>query len=104
MRSPTPPHVLYDWHSRWLRGEKVQYTHDPECGWFVTRYVPRGAPIPASIYMQQDIDPNTGELLTDEVLKAEILGEYLDPEEAWLRLAKRPICKLYYMDLLRRLM
>jgi hypothetical protein len=104
MRRPTPRSVLYDWHARALRGEKVRYTHDPEAGWFVTRFVPRGAPIPASIWLEQDIDPETGELLGDEVWRAEILGESRDPEETWMRCAKRPICKLYYDQLLARLM
>jgi len=104
MRNPTPHSVLYDWHMRAIRGEKVRYTHAPECGWFVTRYIPRGAPIPASIYMEQPTDPETGELIGDEVFRAEILGAPMDAEEAWLRLAKRPICRLYYLELVGRLM
>jgi hypothetical protein len=79
-------------------------TMTPECGFFVTRFVPRGSPIPASIYMRQDIDPDTGELMSDEVLCAEILGDALDVEECWLRCAKRPICRLCYNQLLGRLM
>lgn len=87
-----------------LRGEKVKYHLDPEAGWFVTRFIPRGAPIPASIWLEQPIDTETGELFGDERWRAEILGEERDPEETWLRCAKRPICKLYYDQLLSRLM
>ena len=104
MRVPTPKAELYRWHERAIRGEKVAYHHTPECGFFVTRFVPRGSPIPASISMRQVIDPVTGELMEDETLEAEILGEPRDPDEVWMRTAKRPICRLYYLELLGKLM
>lgn len=81
----------------------MKYTHDPECGYFATRFSLKGGTIPASIYMDQPVDIETGELTGDETLKAEILGETVDPEEAWLRLAKRPICKEFYLELMGKL-
>ncbi len=104
MRTPTPKDVLYAWHNAAIRGLKPQTTMEPQAGFFLTRFMPRGAPIPASIYMRQDIDPETGELCNDEIMCAEILGERTDPEETWLRCARRPICRLYYQHLLGKLL
>ncbi len=54
--------------------------------------------IPASIYLEQQTDPETGELVADEVLRAEIAGEPVeDVEEAWLMFAKRPCCRGEYL-------
>ncbi len=99
MRRPTPRDVAWDWHSRALRGEKVPI-HDstPQCGYYLTRLVARGAYVPGSIWLEQIIDPETGELLEDERYRAEILGEEVEPNDAWLWLSKRPICRLFYLE------
>lgn len=99
MRRPTPREHVYDWHSRAIRGERMPI-HDstPHAGWYLARLQARGAYVPGSIWLEQPTDPDTGELIGDEVYRAEILGEPRDADDAWLWLAKRPICKLYYMQ------
>jgi hypothetical protein len=74
--------------------------HDstPQAGYFLTRLVARGAYVPGSIWLEQQVCPETGELLADEVYRAEILGEEVDANEAWLWLSKRPICRLFYLE------
>lgn len=99
MRKPTPHDIVWDWHRRAIRGERVPI-HDstPQAGFFLTRLVARGALVPGSIWLEQIVCPETGELLQDERYRAEILGEEVEPNDAWPWLAKRPICKLFYME------
>lgn len=99
MRTPTPREAAYAWHARAIRGEKVLiHEGEPQCGFYLTRLVARGALVPGSIFLEQIIDEETGELMSDEVFRAEILGEPQDPNDAWLHFAKRPICRLFYMQ------
>ena len=84
----------YDWHKRALGGEKPPIHSEPECGWFLYKS-PHGM-IPASIYWEACPVDDDGEIIGDEVLRCEIGGEYRDPEEYWLHLAKRPITKEEY--------
>ena len=98
-RLPTPRDIAYAWHARAIRGEKVSiHEGDPQCGYYLTRLVARGAFVPGSIWLEQIVCPETGELLSDERYRAEILGEEVDAGDAWIWLAKRPICKLFYME------
>lgn len=99
MRKPTPHDVLFDWHRRALNGERPPiWESHPQCGFFLTRLVARGAYVPGSIWVEQIIDPETGDLIADERYRAEILGEEVEPVDAWLWLSKRPICKLFYLE------
>ena len=99
MRTPTHHDAIWDWHRRAIRGERVPiHEGTPHAGYYLTRLVARGALVPGSIWLEQHVDPDTGELTGDERYRAEILGEEVDPCEAWLWLAKRPICKLFYME------
>ena len=86
MRRPTPVAVLHAWHSAALRGLSPANDGTPRCGWYKRRLVRGGVFVPARIWMVQDICPETGELLSDEVLRCEVNGIAADPEEA-LRLA-----------------
>lgn len=99
MRTPTPRDQIYLWHSKAIRGERVPiHESDPQAGYYLTRLVARGALVPGSIWLHQVIDPETGQLAEDERYRAEILGEEVEPNDAWLWLARRPICKLFYME------
>lgn len=92
MRRPTPASVLYDWHRRALAGERPPVLEDePQCGWFRLRLVRLGPWCPARIWMEQEIDPETGELCADETLRAEVLGQPRDPRRLWLSVAGKPI-------------
>lgn len=100
MRTPTPNHVLYSWWNAAVHGERLP-THESEvhCGLFKKRLVARGPWVPASIYIERTVCPDTGELLSDERLRCEINGNAADPEEAWVWLARNPITQDEY-DLL----
>ncbi len=104
MRQPTPREDLYYWHGLALRGLQPPITMEPEAGWFVTRFSLKGGPIPASIWLEQPIDAETGELIGPEKWRAEILGEEMDPEEVWMKCAKRPVCRSFYLELLGKLL
>jgi hypothetical protein len=98
VRTPTPHEQVWDWHRRALQGERMPI-HDstPQAGYYLARLVARGAYVPGSIWLEQPVDPDTGELVGDERYRAEILGEEVEPNEAWLWLSKRPICRLEYL-------
>ena len=76
-------------------------THEdePHCGLFKKRLVARGPWVPASIYVERTVCPDTGELLSDERLRCEINGHDADPVEAWTWLARFPISQSEYDDL-----
>lgn len=101
MRRPTPRTVLYAWHSAMMRGQRPP-THDgePECGWFKTRLVKLGPWVPARIWCEREIDPATGELTEDEVLRCDVGGERRNPERAWTFL--KPISREDYDALVLR--
>lgn len=83
MRRPTPQALLYAWHNAVL-GDLEHVTDDtPQCGWFKRKLVKGGVYVPARIWMVQEIDPETGELLSDEILQCEVNGRSADPEDAW---------------------
>jgi hypothetical protein len=39
----------------------------------------------------QDIDPDTGELMSDEIIRMEIDGKEVNPWNNWMYVASRPI-------------
>jgi hypothetical protein len=59
--------------------------------------------VPARIWLDQDIDPVTGELRADERLQCEVNGQYADPLDAWQWLCGNPISEreFRYMEALR---
>lgn len=91
MRRPTPREILYEWHSRALAGLKPVIDGTPHCGWYKRKLVKNGVFVPARIWMFQDVDPETGELLSDELLQCEVNGRPADPEEAWSWICSNPI-------------
>lgn len=114
-RAPTPEAVLYDWHSRAMRGEKQPvHESEPHCGWFVRSFSDRGLLYPAMIYMDQNICEETGELLSDERLRClvarpgdawpSVAGHEVDPYEEWAYLAKRPIAREEYHILMQQVL
>lgn len=103
MRTPTPRAELYDWHSRALRGEKPVIDDTPQCGFFKRKLVRGGVFVPAQIWMWQDIDPETGELLSDEELQCEVNGVRADPFDAWTWICGNPITEAEYRYLEARI-
>lgn len=100
MRLPTPHPELYFWHTEALAGRKPATTEEPHVGWFVRRMEAKSPLLPASIYMEQIVDPDTGELIADEVMKCEVCGVERDVESEWLYLATRPISEAEYLKLM----
>lgn len=113
-RMPTPESDLYRWHSAMMRGEaQPVWEGEPQAGWFVRSYSYRGLLYPAMIFWDQPVD-DEGELIGDETLRcivvrpeepwATFAGTEVDPIGEWLQLAKRPIPKEEYTDLMLWLM
>ena len=91
MRRPTPHTQLYAWHTAALRGLAPVIDNTPQCGFYKRKLVKGGVFVPARIWMFQDIDAETGELLSDELLQCEVNGTYADPEDAWSWICSHPI-------------
>ena len=96
MRAPTTNAEALRWHNQALNDMALHLpvavdNHDPQCGWFITKLVSGGPWVPARIWLEQEVCPETGELLGPEILKCEINGRERDPIEAWPWLASNPI-------------
>lgn len=101
MRTPTPIDVQYAWWRAALRDPSTpRHDADPQPGFYQRRAVRGGPWLPVKVWLQQDIDPQTGELESDESLKAEELGRPVDPHASWTYL--RPIPEEEYHDILSR--
>lgn len=110
MRAPSVDPLA--WHRAALAGERPPiHEGDVQCGWFLFKparqwveditgghYV-TFAPIPARIWMERDIG-EAGELLSPEVLRAEIGDQRAEPEAVWLMLCKRPISETEYHEMM----
>lgn len=99
MRRPTPLTELYRWHRESLAGKKPQITSEPQCGFFKRTMVKGGAPVGARIWMEQPTDPDTGELVGDEVMRCDVGGKERDPTDEWVWLADYPISEADYLYL-----
>jgi hypothetical protein len=101
IRQPSPAARLYAWHRAAIAGE-APAIHDglPECGWYKRRLVKGGPWIPVRIFVQREVDPETGELLGPEVLVADADGKLADPTHHWTYLT--PITRAEYEALLFR--
>ncbi len=70
---------------------------EPQAGFYAVRKFrygewPTGPFIPARIWWEpSQIDPETGELLSDEQCRAEVDGQRVDPWRDWTWIARRPI-------------
>jgi hypothetical protein len=103
MRRPTPVAGLHAWHAAALRGLGPANDGTPRCGWYKRRLVRGGVFVPARIWLVQDICPETGELLSDEVLRCEINGFAADPEEAWTWISGHPVTEQEFRYLAARI-
>lgn len=74
---------------------------NPLPGFYQTRAVRNGPWLPAIIWTEPgDVDPETGELMSDDVLCCMINGRRVDPYERWTWLAGHPISADQYFALL----
>lgn len=107
MRDPTTEAAALAWHTQALNDKALHLAVEaefetPHCGWFLARMARGGPPVPARIWLEQEVCQETGELLSDEVLKCEINGELRDPFEAWHWLFREPITESQYNYLMAR--
>lgn len=89
------------WWKRAIAGEAPPVHTEPECGYFLMKRG-RGEFIPASIYWDGPRDEDD-KLTGDETLHCEVGGDFCDPEEMWLRLAKRPVSFEEYSTYLKQM-
>lgn len=97
MREPTTEAAALRWHTRAINDLSLHLPienvdgEDPHAGWFKTRLVKDGPYVPVHIYWEQEICPDTGELLSDEVLKCKVNGQDRDAYEVWTWVCQKPI-------------
>jgi hypothetical protein len=98
LRSPTPLSERWEWWERAVQGERPDVSEsEPQVGYYKVRKFrygawPRGPWLPARVWMEpQDIDSETGELLSDEIIRMEINGKEVNPWTTWTYLASHPI-------------
>lgn len=86
MRTPTTRDQAYRWWNAMVSGTPFRLPDDEvQAGYFKKRKWPRGPWIPARIWLEPgSVCPETGELLTDEVFKAEIDGKPAPLDRVWL--------------------
>jgi hypothetical protein len=101
MRSPTTAAAALRWHDAAIEQRDMRLPHevindDPQCGWFECRLTAGGPLLPARIWLEQDIDDDTGELVDDETMRCQVVFVEKDPVEFWSHLAKRPITQERY--------
>lgn len=100
MRRPSSMMQLYAWHRAALADPATPRTEgEIHCGWYRMRRVKNGPWIAARVFVERDIDPETGELTGDELLRMEIDGiVQSDPLRFWTHL--RPITREEYERIL----
>jgi hypothetical protein len=93
MRTPTPLDAQLAWWRDALTGfgRIVAVIDVPQCGFFKRKLVHGGPFVPARIWLEQDVDEATGELLSDEIMLCEVDGKRCDPRDQWPRLWTGPI-------------
>lgn len=103
MRRPTPRDELYRWHTEALAGLEPVITDVPQCGWYKRKLVKGGVFVPARIWMVQPVDGETGELVGDELLQAEVNGAFADPHDCWSWICANPITEAEFHYLTARI-
>lgn len=91
MRRPTDLVAAFDHWRRRVAGETLPITMEPMCGYYRRRLVRGGVWVPVAIWLEQEIDPDTGDLLADEVMRCAVAGREADPHEQWTYIAGQPI-------------
>lgn len=98
MRQPSTPAERWSWWEQAVAGEAPPVHEDEvHAGFFAVRKFRYGewvgSPfVPARIWCEPgEIDPETGELLSDERWYAEIDGRPANPLRTWQWMARRPI-------------
>lgn len=105
MRRPTPLDEQLAWWRDAVNGygKIVATALDPQPGFYKRKLVSGGIYVPARIWIEQDVDPETGELMSDEILLCEVDGTRSDPIDQWPRLWNNAIseAEFRYMEAAR---
>lgn len=98
MRQPSTPAQRWAWWEAAISGDPPPiYDGEPQAGFFAIRKFSygkwaKGPFVPARVWWEPgEIDPETGELLSDEKCRAEVDGKPVNPWSSWPWLARRPI-------------
>lgn len=84
MRQATTEPEAYRWWRDTLAGLRpARHEDDPQCGFYKTRVVRGGPWVGVAIWLEQDIDPETGELTAPETFAAICNGQNRRPD--WIR-------------------
>lgn len=108
MRQPTPRDEAYRWHTEALKGVYGDtggtYADEPQAGWYKRTLARGGVFVPARIWIFQDVDIGTGELLSDEEFQCEVDGQRRDAYEEWSWLCRYPIseAEFHYLTRMRQ--
>lgn len=95
IRQPSDLDAAYRWWRRSVSGERVpRFEDEPQCGYYKRRMVRGGPFVAVAIWLEQPIDPLTGELTAPEELRAIANGRPVDPMHVWAY--ARPISPAEY--------
>ena len=86
MREPSSAASKWDWWERAIAGENPPiHEREPQVGYYrVRRWARKQFWLPARIWLEPgEVDPETGELMSDERYCAEIDGERKNPFVVW---------------------
>lgn len=95
MRRPTSRVDAYRWHAnalrKWHAPDDIVYSDVPQAGWYKRPLAKGGPMVPARIWIDAEVDMDTGELLEEERFLCEVNGERADAIEQWQWLCQNPI-------------
>jgi len=84
IRTPSSQFEAYRWYRDALNSLTPSvHDGDPQPGWFKRRLVKQGPWVTVRIWLDQVIDPETGELSADELVCCEVDGIPADPRPIW---------------------
>ncbi len=77
--------------------EPINLLHGPVVGFYKRRFVRGGPWVPAKIWWDRgDIDPESGDQMSDDVLRCVVDGRYCDIDDQWNWIGGNPITEAEY--------
>ena len=99
MRRPTGD--PFKWWRAALASLPKTFDFSPQCGYFKRRFVRDGPWIPCRVWIQSETDPETGELISDEIMCCDVGMQPRDPDDEWPYLCAHPITEKEYIFLVK---
>lgn len=85
MRQPSTDETALAWWRAALEGQAPSvYDDEPQAGFYRLRLVKGGPWVPVRVWWESVVDPDTGELVEDEVLRCTVNRKDADPQRSWL--------------------